>query len=747
MRKAWHGATGGVILAAVAIAALTGGLFGSGLGTVPDVLLGALAGGLCVVVFGAATLGVVAMAKGLPRYFLAALGGAIGAIITAEFFDFGWPDALFYPGLFVFVWAQAVLGGTLWVLARGHLNDAAIRTKGATIGLLVVALGINVAGIVWLADAGSPPGPVERTDAPPAAVAPLTSNPAAPGDYAVQTLFYGSGTDIQRPEYGPGVDLETEPVDGSLILPEWEGFTADVREWYWGFGADAWPLNGRVWMPEGEGPFPLVLVVHGNHSMQEYSDPGYAYLGERLASRGFITVSVDENFINGSWSGDFRGNEIPARAWLLLMHLKQWRQWSQTAGNPFYQRVDMDRIALVGHSRGGEAAPLAARFNTLPAFPDNAALAFDFGFNIRSLVTLAPTDYRYERRVVLEDINSLTLQGSYDSDERSFSGTRQLQRTTFSDGSDGFAAGLYIHRANHGQFNAVWGSTDTGPPSSWLLNTEPLIDGADQRRIAQLYITAFMEATLRGRDEYVPLFRNHHAAEEWLPETVYVHRFKDAAFRPIATFEEDLDVTTATRRGSSIETRHLSEWREQELPFRGERTQQTNGVLIGWGGNSGVADSIEGKPPTPDSMAQYTIELPAGDSLLQTLSDDAGLVFSMARRAADDDDASAPLEDSRFDVHIELEDAEGATVSRRLSRYTVIPPVLRTQYLKIEWLARDWFGTPWEPVMQTYELPLSDFVQQSPDFALSDLRRVRFVFDRGMPGKIALDGIGVRVSE
>ena len=28
-------------------------------------------------------------------------------------------------------------------------------------------------------------------------------------------------------------------------------------------------------------PAPLVLVVHGNHGMADYSDPGYAYLGER----------------------------------------------------------------------------------------------------------------------------------------------------------------------------------------------------------------------------------------------------------------------------------------------------------------------------------------------------------------------------------------------------------------------------------------------------------------------------------
>ena len=73
-----------------------------------------------------------------------------------------------------------------------------------------------------------------------------------------------------------------------------------ARAWYWGFDAKHFPRNGRVWYPAGEGPFPLVLIVHGNHTMEEHSDPGYAYLCEHLASSGFIAVSVDENFFTGA---------------------------------------------------------------------------------------------------------------------------------------------------------------------------------------------------------------------------------------------------------------------------------------------------------------------------------------------------------------------------------------------------------------------------------------------------------------
>jgi hypothetical protein len=49
--------------------------------------------------------------------------------------------------------------------------------------------------------------------------------------------------------------------------------------------------NARVWYPDGEGVFPLVLIVHGNYIMSRYSDPGYEYLGRSLASRGYFIAS------------------------------------------------------------------------------------------------------------------------------------------------------------------------------------------------------------------------------------------------------------------------------------------------------------------------------------------------------------------------------------------------------------------------------------------------------------------------
>ena len=132
---------------------------------------------------------------------------------------------------------------------------------------------------------------------------------------------------------------------------------------------DKLPLNATVWIPEGTGPFPLVLIVHGNHDMAEFSDPGYLYLGELLASRGFLLATIDENFLN---SGLFHDppKQQAVRGWMLLEHLKLWRDWSKDPDNPLHVAIDFNQIALMGHSRGGEAVATAALFNTLAYDPD-----------------------------------------------------------------------------------------------------------------------------------------------------------------------------------------------------------------------------------------------------------------------------------------------------------------------------------------------------------------------------------------
>ncbi|MBP8273716.1 MAG: hypothetical protein KAY59_04760, partial [Acidobacteria bacterium] len=284
-------------------------------------------------------------------------------------------------------------------------------------------------------------------------------NPAETGAFAVKTLTYGSGTDKQRPEYAKGVAIKTKTVDVSPFasIPKTQ---QKHRLAFWGFDLKKAPINARVWYPDGAGPFPLVLIVHGNHDPEAFSDPGYAYLGELLASRGFIMASVDENFINGI------SEENDGRAWMLLKHLEVWKQFNETADGPFYGRVDMNNIALMGHSRGGEAAAVAASFNTLKYYPDDFKQKFNFNFAIKAVVAIAPVDGQYKptgQFTPLENVNYLLIHGSHDGDVSTAVGLRQYERLRFTNDDAHFKAVLFMYRANHGQWNTTWGNKDNGP--------------------------------------------------------------------------------------------------------------------------------------------------------------------------------------------------------------------------------------------------------------------------------------------
>jgi len=569
----------GFLILSIFIFGVFGYFFETGLPKFVMLLLGMVIGGVTYLVFKFLFQNIGKWVDKLPRTFYVAVFGMVATLFAAKGMGFRLPDAVYFPASIA-----AILFIILSSISFYFIKNK--KSKVAWLGILIPVLAVLSFGW-WLAiqEGNDPytkdlPAPFSTENKNTLATLGL-KNPASIGDLKVEKFTYGNGTDKKRKEFAEGVKFKTPTVDASLLLPEWKDKKKKWRERYWKFGVKEFPLNGRVFLPKGEGQFPLVLIVHGNHSMIDYSDGGYDYLGELLASRGMIAVSVDENFINGHWSGDFRGKEMPTRAWLLLKHLEQWKKWNTSPDHELYQKVDMNQIMLVGHSRGGEAVSIAAAFNKLPFYPDNALEKFDFDFNIKGVVSIAPTDYRYHRQIKLENINYLSLQGSYDSDEISFWGMRPYRRLKFTEDGDFIKAGVYIHRANHGQFNSTWGRSDFGPPTGWILNTKPLLSGDDQREAAKVFITAFAEAILKGNKNYLPLFQNAENGKEWLPENYYLTHFQKQEDLIVQNFEEDIDLKSG-KNNNTILSNNLKIWREENLSTRDNGSQENNVVVLGW---------------------------------------------------------------------------------------------------------------------------------------------------------------------
>lgn len=589
-------------------------------------------------------------------------------------------------------------------------------------------------------------------------------DPGQPGPYGVRTLYYGSGTDKNRPEYRDSVSITTPTVDVSKLVSL--GASAESRNEYWGFTPKEMPLNARVWYPDGDGPFPLVLVVHGNHNMRDFSDPGYDYFGELLASRGYILASVDENFINGGIRG-----ENDARGWFLLRHVQLFEEFNEEAGNPFEGLVDMSNIVLMGHSRGGEAVANAAAFNNLSHYPDDATLTFDFGYDIKGIVSIAPVDGQYlptGRKVVVEDMSYLTFHGSHDGDVTSFHGLRIYDRLKFNDPDTfNFKSAIYVYRANHGQWNSVWGAHDNGPRSPRILDLRGLIPEEDQRRFAEIYVSAFLDIVTRGDRRYLPIFRDHRVIGQWLPETMYITRYETSAFRPLATFEEDIDVTTGTKPGVVIHGDSLSSWSESMLLLRSSNrantsaSQENQGVTVAWNNRIAGADTTRHGP-----AARYRLELPDGLAAEWRLWSGSTLDFMLAptntvpgpRAEPDDgeeneddpgDEPSMPrggdeeeAEDPPVDLSVELRDEEGNTARVTLSDYGAIRRPLETYVMRRGDLEAQRFQTHWELILQTFSIPLSDFLADNPDLDVRQISAIDFVFDQVHAGEVVLDQIG-----
>jgi dienelactone hydrolase len=612
-------------------------------------------------------------------------------------------------------------------------------------------------------------------------------SPSSPGPYDVRTLTYGHGDDTRRPEYADAVAFSTETVDASKLVSF--GNRSDSRTDYWGFSPTEFPLNGRVWYPDGEGPFPLVLVVHGNHNERDFSDPGYDYLGELLASRGYILASIDMNFVNGVQG------ENDARGWLLLKHLEAWKGFNADDSNPFAGKVDMGNLALIGHSRGGEAVGHAAAFNRLSHYPDNANLTFDFNFDIKAIIAIAPVDGQYlptDRHVPVENVDYMVFHGSHDGDVTSFHGLRLYQRVQFTDDLPHLKTAIYVYRANHGQWNTTWGAGDRGPRSARSLDLRGLLDPEDQQEFAKIYVSAFLDQSLRGDGRYLPLFRDHRVAGGWLPETMYVTQFQDGTFLPLATFEEDIDVTSGSTKGVGLMGDSLSTWRERDLALRSRNRANTSAsqvnqaVWLGW--NREVRGSEDlGRPAT------FTISVPDTLGAAWGVGASASLQLSLAatddepgpRAAADTtgsqdgpneatdnqdgleetggrtDGADGPSSnadagtasvgdegdeedtDEPINLSIEVVDSRGRSAKVTLGNYGPIRRPLETRILRRADQEEDRFDELYELVLQTFSIPLSDFTRVDPALDLRTLAEIRLVFDLSEAGTVVLDDVGI----
>jgi acetyl esterase/lipase len=105
------------------------------------------------------------------------------------------------------------------------------------------------------------------------------------------------------------------------------------------------PLQfGDLRLPDGEGPYPVVIVIHGGCWLAEYDLSYMSALAEALTAAGVATWSIEYRRVGdagGGWPGTFQ--DVANAADHLL-------------GIAAEYNLDADRVAAVGHSAGGHLA-------------------------------------------------------------------------------------------------------------------------------------------------------------------------------------------------------------------------------------------------------------------------------------------------------------------------------------------------------------------------------------------------------
>ncbi|MFJ4772015.1 hypothetical protein ACIP88_23380 [Streptomyces uncialis] len=243
---------------------------------------------------------------------------------------------------------------------------------------------------------------------------------------------------------------------------------------------------------------------------------GHLHDQRRLASQGYVTVSVSANGVNAQ---DFRAADLgaQARSSLVRRHLARWAEWGANPGKaPEAVRAtkpaDLSKVLLIGHSRGGEGVNRAALDSVSPPPPAEDGHQGPVNWRIRGTVLIGPTNFGQNPT---PDVPSMTVLPGCDGD------VSDLQGQLYLDGTRGVGRGKALHSAvymvgaNHNYFNTEWtpGQSETPAFDDVWDDTDPVCSaGATTRLSAErqqaagtTYIAAAARLFLAGDDRIRPL--------------------------------------------------------------------------------------------------------------------------------------------------------------------------------------------------------------------------------------------------
>lgn len=481
-----------------------------------------------------------------------------------------------------------------------------------------------------------------------------------------------------------------------------------IKKRYQGYDLDAVPIRGKIWYPKEVGHCPTLFIVHGNHDYREESYLGYQYLGEYLAAYGYVVVSVDENACN------FLNNENDARAILLLENIATVLEYNNTPNNLIYQKIDEERLALAGHSRGGEAISIAYLFNHEAVNPNNGTMHLNYHFNIKGLIAIAPTIDQYKptnKSVVLEDVNYLIIHGSNDQDLYNFSGMKQYKNIHFTGKGDYIKSALYCAGCNHGQFNSRWGLYDQTGFYTKVLNVKNFVSESEQQRIAEIFIKTFLDCSLREDTSHRGLLEDYHKYKAYLPQTLYVQSYQHSDFKVLCNFEEDTSLVTGSLEGVTLDVQGGNIWTEGLYPT--EAMQSNSAIYLKW--ENGLAPTLIVNM-SPMNMNHRAVQ------------------FDIMNLREDFEEAQAKLLEAR----IQVVDRNNQMAEVSLRDCAIVYPAFLVRLNKLQYVLDE---KEYKHQFQTVSVQSEQFKANNSQIDMSQIVAIRLAFTE-QEGIVVIDEIG-----
>ena len=464
---------------------------------------------------------------------------------------------------------------------------------------------------------------------------------------------------------------------------------------YIAVGATAGFTLARLWYPTNiasMAPCPLVVISHGNGQLYTW----YDYLGAHLASWGYIVISHQNNTVPG----------IETSSTTTLQHTNAIiAQQATVASGAINGKIDASRISWIGHSRGGEGIVRGYdRIFDATYTPTGYGLS-----NIKFLCSISPTDFLGVNSSNPHAANFMLLWGAADGD---VSGTPTSSVTwsfDLAERSVGFRNTVYVHGADHNDFNCCGTNDFVGPTGTAILN-------AGAQAVAKAFILAGIKYHIEGETamkEFMWRPSSTLRPTGVVATTTLVKELvppASANVKSIDTFQTQTSTTLSSCGGTVTSTvANLSEAlsRDTDATYTWSTTNPHNGSIratasdtgrmIAWDWNS--AQNMQWAIPVSlgDVSAMDFIEVRVGQGTRHpnTVTLNGGATFSIVLRDA-----------AGIEVRVSSS-AQGEAVNR---------PYQRTG---------DGTGTGWQNELRTIRLRLRDFQSGGTGINLAQIVAVR----------------------